>query len=213
MIGNLFASSVPEPPQAGRYAVLYIDDPWPERGGGQVKRGADKHYDLQSIDSIFAFPFGDWAAPDAHCYMWVTNNYVEDGLRVLKHRRFRYVTMVTWVKDKIGLGQYYRGKTEHCLFGVRGRLPYLIDSDGGRRQGETVIFYPDDRRVDVEPAGLPSAFEAPHVRVDGKIKHSAKPPIMRDFIRTVSGGHGPMLECFARVAADGFDAWGNQAPE
>lgn len=39
---------------------------------------------------------------------------------------FRYVTMITWHKDKIGLGQYFRGNSEHILFGVRGRLPAQV---------------------------------------------------------------------------------------
>ena len=51
---------------------------------------------------------------------------------------FRYVTMITWAKDRFGLGQYFRGMTEHCLFGVKGKLPYKI-VDGKRQQGTTLI--------------------------------------------------------------------------
>lgn len=28
---------------SGKYRTIYIDPPWPERGGGKIKRGADKH--------------------------------------------------------------------------------------------------------------------------------------------------------------------------
>jgi hypothetical protein len=44
--------------------------------------------------------------------MWVTNNYLEDGFRVLRAWGFRYVTKVEWIKDKAGLGQYFRGMSE-----------------------------------------------------------------------------------------------------
>jgi len=200
----LYETAVPPPAQAGRYQTLYIDDPWPERGAGKIKRGADRHYDLLSVDDIFALPIGRWAAPDAHCYMWATNNYLQVAFAVMQARGFRYVTTVTWIKDRQGLGQYFRGRTEHCLFGVRGRLPYRIAADGGRAQGETVLYYPDPSEWVPEPAELPGAFEAPRTR------HSAKPPQMRAYCELVS--HGPRLECFARQAADGWDAWGNQAP-
>jgi hypothetical protein len=29
-----------------KYRTIYIDPPWPERGGGKIKRGADRHYSL-----------------------------------------------------------------------------------------------------------------------------------------------------------------------
>ncbi len=206
---SLFSTSVPAPPDAGRYQVLYIDDPWPEHGGGKIKRGADRHYDLMSVNDIIALPIGDWAADDAHIYMWATNNYLPDAFRVMQSRGFRYVTMVTWVKDKAGLGQYFRGMTEHCLFGVRGRLPYRVRDDGKRAQGQTVLYYPPKLiaydESDPEPADLPSAFEAP------RTKHSAKPPQMREWVKQVSGDVR-RLECFARIASDGFDLWGNEAP-
>lgn len=197
------------PPGAGSYRVLYIDDPWPERGGGKIKRGADRHYPLMSVREIAAMPFGDWAARDAHCYMWATNNYLPDAFSIMRLRGFRYVTTVTWVKNRPGLGQYYRGMTEHCLFGVRGRLPYRTLESGGRAQGSTVLYYPSDDDVELpEPVDLPSAFEAPRVKVNGREKHSAKPQKMREYIERVSAG--PRLEIFARDVVDGWVAWGNE---
>jgi len=59
-----------------------------------------------------------------HLYLGVTNNYLEDGLEVMKALGFRYITNLVWVKDRFGLGQYYRGQHELLLFGVKGVLPY-----------------------------------------------------------------------------------------
>jgi N6-adenosine-specific RNA methylase IME4 len=202
---SLFSVSVPGPPQAGAYHVLYLDPPWPEHGGGQVQRGADRHYPLMPVKDIQRLPFGEWAAADAHCYCWLTNNYLEAGFAAVRGWGFRPVTLVTWVKDRAGLGQYFRGRTEHCLFAVRGRLPYRIAPDGKRAQGETVLFHPDPDVEELpEPAQLPRAFEATRTR------HSAKPPEMRAFVELVSPG--PYLECFARIAPAGWDVWGNEAP-
>jgi N6-adenosine-specific RNA methylase IME4 len=201
-VASLFDATVAAPPKAGTYQAVYADPPWLERGGGKIKRGADRHYDLMSTDDICALPVGSWAAADAHCYVWVTNNFLRDGLDVLAAWGFRYVTKIDWFKGDIqdatpvhlmadeklqaGLGQYFRGCTESCLFGVRGSLPYRLLPDGKRAQGRT-------------------GFHA------SRGEHSAKPEKMRQMIERVSAG--PYLELFARRPAPGWDLWGNQAPE
>jgi N6-adenosine-specific RNA methylase IME4 len=168
------------------YRTIYADPPWPEYGGGRIKRGADRHYPLMSIARIVQLgdalsPF--IAADGCHLYLWVTNTHLANGLRVMETWGFRYVTTITWFKDRFGLGQYFRGQTEHCLFGVRGRLPYRAAARGTRCQGVTAIHAP-------------------------RTVHSRKPPGMRQMIECVS--YGPRLELFAREAFDGWDAWGNE---
>jgi N6-adenosine-specific RNA methylase IME4 len=108
------------------YACILIDPPWAEKGAGKVKRGADRHYPVMSesdiIRTIIQSP--EWRpAKNAHLYLWVTNNHLEEGLRVMKALGFRYITNIAWAKPSFGLGQYFRGQHELCLFGVRGILP------------------------------------------------------------------------------------------
>jgi N6-adenosine-specific RNA methylase IME4 len=196
---SMFAPTVAAPPRAGLYGTVLADPAWLERGGGQIKRGADRHYALMKTRDIAALPVGEWAAPDAHLYLWVTNTFLEDGFLVLKAWGFRYITTITWVKDKMGIGQYYRGMTEHVLFGVRGQPPYRMREDGKRAQGRTVIFGAEDG------PDLPAAFEA------ARGAHSVKPEAMRRIVESVSAG--PYLEMFARRAAPGWDLWGNEVPE
>jgi len=169
----------------GPFATLYADPPWPEYGGGRIKRGADRHYKLMCVSDIKAMgdDIQNTMAPDSHCYLWVTNNYLPAGLEVLKAWGYRYITTITWAKDKFGLGQYYRGQTEHCLFGVRGRIPYRKRPNGKRAQGVTIIHAP--RR-----------------------KHSQKPDEMREMIEVVSPP--PYLELFARERAPGWIVWGDE---
>ncbi len=156
-----------------RYKTIYSDPPWYERGGGKIKRGADRHYPLMHTEEIIAMSsFIDKISEDnAHLYMWVTNNFLADGLKVMDAWGFRYITKITWFKEgKIGLGQYFRGITEDCLFGVKGKVPYKI-LDGKRQQGVT-------------------GFTAPRGR------HSEKPEKMRQMIERVS--YPPFVEIFAR---------------
>lgn len=75
-------------------------------------------------EEIVNLPIDEIADVNCHLYLWVTNKSLPLGLEVMKAWGFEYITAITWVKDKIGLGQYYRGMTEHCLFGRKGMLPY-----------------------------------------------------------------------------------------
>lgn len=166
-----------------KYKTIYADPPWMERGGGKIKRGADRHYPLMSTKEIMGLDVADLTEENAHLYLWTTNNFLPDALAVMKAWGFRYVTTITWMKDRQGLGQYFRGITEHCLFGVKGKLPYKTDENGKRCQGVT-------------------GFTAP------KSVHSRKPPEMRAMIERVS--YGPYLELFAREPHEGWDVWGNE---
>ena len=167
------------------YKTIYIDPPWNETGGGKIKRGADRHYTLMKTPEIINYlqnTLKNKVDNDAHLYLWVTNNFFKDGFKVIEALGFRYITCITWVKDRIGLGQYYRGMTEHCLFAVKGMVPYKI-IDGKRQQGLTVFNEP-------------------------KTIHSQKPKQMRTMIEKVSSS--PFLEIFARQRFNNWDCIGNE---
>jgi N6-adenosine-specific RNA methylase IME4 len=168
-----------------KYKTVYLDPPWLEVGGGEIKRGADRHYPLMATDEIISLLLREirpQLEDDCHMYMWVTNNFLEDGLKVIKKLGFRYVTTITWMKNQQGLGQYFRGVTEHCLFAVRGNLPYKV-KNGKRQQGRTGF-------------------------VANKKEHSVKPETMREMIERVS--YAPYLEVFARRPSKGWSVWGNE---
>jgi N6-adenosine-specific RNA methylase IME4 len=39
---------------------------------------------------------------------------------------FTYKTCLTWVKTKMGMGDWLRGITEHCLLAIRGKPTLLL---------------------------------------------------------------------------------------
>lgn len=168
-----------------KYKTIYADPPWMETGGGKIKRGADAHYPLMKTKDIVALPVKDLIDPEGcHLYLWTTNNFLPDALEVVKAWGFEYITMITWIKDKQGLGQYYRGMTEHCIFATtKNRLPYKLSEDGKRMQGVTGFYAP-------------------------KEEHSRKPEFMRQMIEKVS--YAPRIELFAREQIEGWDSWGNE---
>jgi N6-adenosine-specific RNA methylase IME4 len=164
-----------------KFKTIYADPPWPEIGGGKIKRGADAHYPLMTVKEIGDLPVWKLAEENSHLYLWTTNNYFPSAIEVMRRWGFQYKTCITWVKDRIGLGQYFRGLTEHCLFGVKGVLPYKI-IEGKRQQGRTAIL-------------------------SAKQEHSVKPEEMRVMIEKVS--YPSRIELFARRRSPGWYSWGN----
>lgn len=159
--------------------------PGMKQGGGKIKRGADRHYDLlhtQDIIDIFKqIPIDD----NAHLYLWVTNNFLKDGLKIMDELNFRYITNIVWVKDRFGLGQYFREQHEICLFGIRGKLPYKHKTDPQRSCCSETTVINAKRTI-----------------------HSKKPYEMYKKIENTS--YPPFIELFAREKHDGWDCFGNE---
>jgi N6-adenosine-specific RNA methylase IME4 len=171
-----------------QFGTIYADPPWPERGGGRIKRGADRHYSLMKVIDIVAMGevVQQISKPSSHLYLWVTNNFLPDGLEVMKAWGFRYVTMITWMKaGNGGTGQYYQGLTEHVLFGLRGKhRGYRKLTNGKKARGRTGFMEPRPGR------------------------HSQKPDLPYRWAREVS--YGPYLDLFGIGERPGWAVWGNQ---
>jgi N6-adenosine-specific RNA methylase IME4 len=168
-----------------RYKTVYADPPWNEFGGGKIKRGADKHYPLMKTNDIINYMKQINIDDNAHLYLWVTNTYLKDGLRVMEELGFKYKTNIVWVKDRFGLGQYFRGQHEICLFGVKGNLPYKHKVDPSRSCcSETTVI---------------------HAK---RTEHSKKPDDM--YIKIENTSYAPYIEVFARQRRNNWDSIGNE---
>lgn len=111
----------------GRFAVIVLDPPWDwgDEGDQDQLGRARPDYGTLSIDQLHALEVDgrqvkDLADQDAHIYLWITNRSLPKGFALLESWGFRYVTALTWGKPSFGMGNYFRGQTEHVLFGVRG---------------------------------------------------------------------------------------------
>jgi len=96
-----------------KFHTILIDPPWNEQGGGKIKRGADRHYKLMKVEKILeTIRRSGKFTPDENChlYLWVTNNYLPDGIWLIEQLGFKYITCITWVKPSYGLGRYFRGQ-------------------------------------------------------------------------------------------------------
>lgn len=138
------------------YRTVVVDPPW-EYEDKLGKRGAQAHYDVQHLESIAALPIPEITEENAHLWLWTTNSMMEEAFPLLRHWGFTPKTILTWHKPGIGVGHYLRNNTEHCILGVRGKLP----SRG--------------------PKNIPSLF---HTRK--RLRHSQKPNEAYEIIRALS---------------------------
>lgn len=200
------ATRAPTPP---RYGVIVMDPPWPERGGGKIKRGADRHYKTikkisDIVEVVVRAPV--WhVADDALLFMWSTMSSLTKSLWLMDAIGFKYTTHSVWVKadepngeadeaeelDHVdtGIGQYFRGAHELLLMGTRGS-GFAVKS---------------------ALRNIPSVFYA-RTRAGGDRIHSRKPDKAYRIIeaRTVAERR---LDMFARVPrGPTWDLWGDEAP-
>ena len=167
------------------------DPPW--RFTNRTGKVAPEHkrlarYPTMDLDDICNLPVTDHLAETAHCYLWVPNALLPDGLRVLSAWGFQYKSNIIWHKirkdggsDGRGVGFYFRNVTEVILFGVKGKNARTLAP--GRRQ---VNLFSTRKR-----------------------EHSRKPDEQYDIIESCSPG--PYLELFGRGIRENWTVWGNQA--
>lgn len=112
----------PPPMPTGPFRVIAMDPPWSygNRAFDPTHRGASPYPDM-SIEEIGRLPIADIAAEDAILWLWTTNAHMPEAFGLIARWGFTHKTILTWVKDRMGTGDWLRGKTEHCLMAVRGK--------------------------------------------------------------------------------------------
>jgi ParB/RepB/Spo0J family partition protein len=116
-----------------KYRAIVLDPPWDfsDEGDADQMGRSRPTYSTMPIADVASLPVGDLADPaGCHLYLWITNRSLPKGFALLEAWGFRYVTVLTWCKPSIGVGNYFRNNTEHVLFGVRGSLPLLYQDTG-----------------------------------------------------------------------------------
>jgi N6-adenosine-specific RNA methylase IME4 len=146
---------------SAKFATIVIDPPWDwgDEGDQDQLGRARPTYQTMSFEDLLALSVGARADDDCHIYLWITNRSLPKGFALLEEWGFRYVTALTWCKPSIGMGNYFRGSTEHVLFGVKG-------SQGLNRKD------------------VGTWFQAPR----GQLGHSSKPDEFYSLVESCSPG-------------------------
>lgn len=138
MTNTIHTSGLAAAPQGQprRFAVIYADPPWDiQQKGGSAGRGAERHYDLMTLDGIIQMPVAELAADNATLLLWTTHAALPRALEVMKAWGFEYKTNAVWDKYYMGLGTWFRGSHEILLHGVRGKAPFKFHG-----QRSTLLF-------------------------------------------------------------------------
>lgn len=113
----------PPLPNRGPYRVIVVDAPWKfwKRDADPSTRGR-RPYPSMDLAELCALDVASIAHQDCILWLWTTNAHLlaGDALAVLNAWGFKPKTMLTWGKDRMGTGDWLRGKTEHCILAVRG---------------------------------------------------------------------------------------------
>lgn len=172
------------------FGTVLADPPW--RFQNRSGKVAPEHkrlsrYDTMDWKEIAALPVHDLMAARSHCYLWVPNALLAEGLAVLEEWGFTYKANLVWAKrrkdggpDGRGVGFYFRNTTELVLFGTRGKLRTLAPARSQVNIIET-----------------------------RKREHSRKPDEQYPIIESCSPG--PYMELFARYPQPGWHSWGVEA--
>ena len=116
----------PPPLPADTYYTIEADPPW-ALDGAEGKSGISAYVVMSTQEIIdMGKEIEALAAPNAHLYLWAINPMLPEALAVMTAWGFEYKTCITWIKSNgFGTGHYFRGQTEHVLFGVKGSLPTM----------------------------------------------------------------------------------------
>lgn len=188
-----------------KYQIIYADPPWSfsdrMRGYKKINNkyqqynpdttvGKGKYKSVMSGEDIKKLPVKLLTDNNCVLFLWTTDAHLSLAIEVMEYWGLPYKTIgFVWnKKEKSGKQVCYYGKwtmkgTELCLLGAKGKANSLIQSHKVRQLVEA------ERR-----------------------KHSAKPDEVRKRIVRLMGDL-PRIELFAREHVQGWDVWGNEAPD
>ena len=86
-----------------------------------MQSGAEAKYKTMPIEEICAMKIP--SDKNSVLFLWVTVPLIQYGFQVMEAWGYKYKTMITWRKiNSLGMGFWWRGQTEHLLFGKRGNI-------------------------------------------------------------------------------------------
>ncbi len=171
-----------------KYNIIYADPAWSYRDEANAgNRGAVHKYPVLTDEDIKKLPVADLAAPDCALFLWITFPKLDIALDVINAWGFKYKTCAfTWVKTN-------KVKKDSLFWGM---------GNFTRSNAEVCLLATRGKPKRVS-ASVHQVIMTP---ID---KHSKKPNEARLRIEQLMGDVS-RVELFAREAAPGWDAIGNE---
>ena len=184
-----------------KYKVIYADPPWDfndKKTGGSFDSAATQQYKTTSTYDLCSMPIRYMLEKDAILIMWYVNSMPDDALEIARAWGFKKLLSMNGLvwgkitkkgKAHFGMGHGTRNCLESAIIMYNGSLSRLIEDKSIRNYFEAKMPTDDN----------------------GKYIHSAKPEEARVIVEKLCYD-GNKLEMFARKASEGWDVFGNEAP-
>jgi len=103
----------------GKFDVIAIDPPWNygreyDPDGSRVSNP----YPEMNQDDLMKIELP--ANESCILWLWTTHAFIWDAKELLDHWGFTYKAILTWDKEKMGMGSWLRMQTEFCLMATKG---------------------------------------------------------------------------------------------
>jgi N6-adenosine-specific RNA methylase IME4 len=177
---ELKANTPPFPKK--RFAVIYADPPYQFEFTESECRTVENHYHTMTHEELKNLPVPDIAGETCVLFLWAPACKLLEAASLLNSWGFSYRTHAIWVKNKIGMGHYFRTQHEVLLIGTKGNPPTPAENN--------------------RP---PSIIRARRRR------HSEKPEKVYELIEQMYPSF-EKVELFARKTRKGWTSWGNEVP-
>jgi site-specific DNA-methyltransferase (adenine-specific) len=175
-----------------KFDIILVDPPWHYslRKDDKTHRNRVK-YSTMTINQLKRLKVGSIAHDNCYLFMWVTKDYLKEGIELLEHWGFIYKNILTWVKvskeGKIRMmtGHWGRNCSEFILVGIKGK---------------TASF------TSLGISNIPTVFLA---EVDNK--HSKKPdiPLLDALCDKIP--HAEKIDLFSRENKSNWFCWGDDS--
>ena len=150
---------------AGRkFPTIYADPPW-QYANRSSRAAAENHYPTLSLDEICSEPVSELVEENAHLHLWTTNGFLREAFDVIEAWGFTYKSCFVWVKDTIGMGNYWRVSHEYLLLGVRGSLTFLNRNQPSWIQAQRTIH---SRKPGIVRTLIEQVSPAPYLELYGR---------------------------------------------
>jgi len=172
-----------------KYNIIYADPPWDFRDMKGTSFGIGKQYPTLKDKELAALPIKNITTKDCILFMWTTHAHIESAIKIAKCWGFKYITIgFEWFKSlKMDKPVCMIG---HWTTGGAIELCLLFKKGHPKRICKTV----------------------PRLVFQRRTEHSHKPEEVRKRIIQLMGDL-PRIELFAREHIQGWDVWGNEAPD
>ena len=129
-------------PLEGEFDTIVIDPAWEMGEYNQAAFRGGTPYPTMTLDEIKNIKIP--SKENCVLWLWTTNKFLHEAFHVLEYWGFEYKACLTWAKDKMGVGVWLRGQTEHCLLAVKGHPLWEL-------KGQTTCLIADNKGHSIKP--------------------------------------------------------------